>query len=116
MADQRYLVPVPDDPEQAPYIPLAKDDLQGRLRAALLEVADWYAQANGTTGPEEDFYWGRQLYHVMRPVEALARKLRGEPPASPCTACGTEEGGACINIPKPGDSLCRWCSAEILGY
>jgi hypothetical protein len=111
-----YLVPVPSDPEQAPYIPLGRDDLQGRLRAAILEVDDWYRQAEGAGDDEAGFYYGRQLYHVMRPVTALARRLRGEPPESPCTHCGTEEGGACVNIPKPGDSLCRWCAAEIVGY
>jgi hypothetical protein len=115
MAERSYLTPVPDDPEHAPYIPLAKEDLQGRMRAAVLEVADWYAQAQEADDDNEGFYWGRQLYHVMRTVAALARKLQGLPPEHPCTACGVEEGGASVNMPNPGDSLCRWCSAEILG-
>jgi hypothetical protein len=101
-----------DADDDAPYEIVAKDDLDGRMRQAIRGIADWYERANAAVGEEESFYWGRQLYHVMRPVTALDRRLRGLAPEHPCTRCGTEEGGASVNVPNPGDSLCAWCAQE----
>lgn len=105
--------PIPDETDP-PYEIVARDDLDTRIASAFLGVADWYAEAQRAEGEEASFYWGRQLYHVMQPVMALTRKLRGQPPEQPCTNCGTEEGGASSGPDGNGGrfSLCPWCARD----
>jgi hypothetical protein len=120
-AGSATLVARPDCPECDPnddgpaWEPPGRDDLDARMRLAIAGVAAWYAEARAANGADDSFYWGRQLYHVMRPVVALDRKLKGLPPEQPCTRCGTEEGGASSGPDGSGGrfSLCGYCAREV---